>query len=42
VLPPTVNVPPPLFTVKLLNVSLVAVPLMFCAAPPLKLKVPLL
>src|SRR5712664_3335019 len=39
VLPPTVSVLP-LLTVKLLNASLVAVPLMFCAPPPLKFTVP--
>ena len=42
VLPPAANVPPLLLTMKVLNVSLVAVPLMFRAPDPLKLNVPLL
>lgn len=43
VVPPlTVKVPALLLTMKLLKASLVAVPLIFCAAVPLKLTVPLL
>src|SRR5436190_19904186 len=40
VLPPTVSVPPPLLTVKLLKVCVAAVPFKFWPAPPLKVTVP--
>lgn len=40
VLPPTVSAPPDLFTVRLLNVWLAAVPLMLCAPDPLNVMVP--